>query len=593
MEFETLLAIYESLLAENKALKEENLALRARLGPGEHAPEVRPLPEEIPHRSFPAQPSADVNVNADPSEKIRLFLSLFKGREDVYAKRWESRDGTRAGYMPVCLNDKEHGVCKKFEVKCASCAHRSYAPLNEKAIDAHLRGKLIAGVYPLLQDETCRFLAIDFDKEGWQEDASTLRGVCCAFNIPVAFERSRSGQGAHAWFFFTAPISAAPARKFGSAMLTYAMSQRHEIKFKSYDRLFPNQATMPKGGFGNLIALPLQKEARLQGNSVFIDDHFRPYEDQWDFLAKIRRLSEEEITVLTSQLSPGSELGDLKLDDEEPERPWERKDAQRARLSRQEFPSTVRVVKANMLFIDKSGISQRALNTLKRLAAFKNPEFYRLQAMRRPTWKEPPILSCSEETPEYLCLPRGCDVDLEMVLKEAGITIQWVEKTHSGRTIKVAFAGVLREEQEIAAQAMLQHDFGVLSAATAFGKTVVAASLIAERKVITLILTHRQQLLSQWVARLAQFLKIDEELPLKPGQRGRRPVRNIIGQIGAGKDNPNGIIDVGIMQSLIRDHEVKDCVRDYGMVIVDECHHISAVSFEQIIKKVRRSTSTA
>ncbi len=344
---------------------------------------------------------------------------------------------------------------------------------------------------------------------------------------------------------------------------------------------------MPRGGFGNLIALPLQKEARLKGNSVFIDEHFHPYEDQWEFLAKIRCLSEEEITVLTSKISPGSELGDLKQDDEEPARPWERRCASRAKLSRQEFPSIVQVVKANMLFIDKSGISQRALNIMKRLAAFKNPEFYRLQAMRQPTYKEPPILSCSEETPEYLCLPRCCDVELETVLKEVDVAIQWADKTYSGKPIKVAFTGVLREDQEIAAEAMLKHDCGVLSAATAFGKTVVAARLIAERKVNTLILTHRQQLLSQWMARLAQFLRIDEELPVMPGKRGRQPMRGIIGQIGAGKDNPNGIIDVGIMQSLTIDHEAKECVRDYGMVIVDECHHISAVSFEQIIKKVR------
>jgi superfamily II DNA or RNA helicase len=329
------------------------------------------------------------------------------------------------------------------------------------------------------------------------------------------------------------------------------------------------------------------REARSKGNSVFIDECFQPYEDQWEFLAKISRLSEDEIGVLISKLCPGSELGDLKQDDEEPAKPWKRRDANRSKLSPQEFPSVVQVVKANMLFIDKSGISQKALNLMKRLAAFKNPEFYRLQAMRQSTYKEPPIISCSEETPEYLCLPRGCDVDLEPVLGKVDVEIQWTDKTYPGRPIKVAFTGVLREDQEIAAEAMLRHDWGVLSATTAFGKTVVAARLIAEQKVNTLILTHRQQLLSQWMARLSQFLRIDEELPVRPKKRGRRPVLGVIGQIGAGKDSPNGIIDVGIMQSLINDHEVKECVRDYGMVIVDECHHISAVSFEQVIKKVR------
>lgn len=586
MDFETLLQKYDALLAENEALKEENLSLKIQLGLAEPL-ERTPLKESTRQEVSMVEPYSFVTVKADPADKIRLFMSLFKGREDLYAKRWESKDGTKAGYSPVCQNERKPGLCRKFKVKCAFCDHRSYAPLDENAMDAHLRGKFVAGVYPLLQDETCHFLAIDFDKEGWQEDSSTLRDVCAAFNIPIAFERSRSGQGAHAWFFFTAPLSASLARKFGSALLTYAMSKRHEIKFKSYDRLFPNQATMPRGGFGNLIALPLQKEARLNGNSVFVDEFFHPYEDQWEFLAKIRRLSEDEIGILILKLCPGSELGDLKQDDEEPAKPWERKDASRAKLSRQDLPSVVQVVKANLLFIEKSGISQKALNVMKRLAAFKNPGFYRLQAMRQSTYKEPPIISCSEETQEYLCLPRGCDVDLETVLREVEVEIQWIDKTYAGRPINVSFTGALREDQEVAAQAMLKHECGILSATTAFGKTVVAAGLIAERKVNTLILTHRQQLLSQWMARLSQFLRIDEELPEIPKKRGRQPMRGVIGQIGAGKDSPNGIIDVGIMQSLINDHEVKEYVRDYGMVIVDECHHISAVSFEQIIKKVR------
>lgn len=308
MDFETLLRKHDALLAENEALKEENLSLKIRLGLAEPL-ERTPLTESAEQEVSLAETFSLVTATADPAEKIRLFMSLFKGREDLYAKRWESKDGARAGYTPICQNERKPGLCRKFEVKCASCDHRSYAPLDESAIDAHLRGMLVVGVYPLLRDETCHFLAIDFDKEGWQEDVSILRHVCGAFHIPVAIERSRSGQGAHAWFFFTAPTSAGLARQFGSALLTHAMSKRHEIKFKSYDRLFPNQATMPRGGFGNLIALPLQKEARSKGNSVFIDERFRPYEDQWKFLARISRLSVDEIGVLISKLWPGSDLG--------------------------------------------------------------------------------------------------------------------------------------------------------------------------------------------------------------------------------------------------------------------------------------------
>jgi hypothetical protein len=486
MDFQTVLRKYEALLAENKMLKEENLSLKIRLGLVEPL-ETRPSPEGVQQEVSPTKPSLHLNAKADPTEKIRLFMSLFRGRDDLYAKRWESKDGSKSGYTPVCLNERKPGFCRKFSVKCASCEHRSYASLDEKVLEGHLRGTLVAGIYPLCQDERCHFLAIDFDKDGWQQDVSTLRDVCTVFDVPVAIERSRSGHGAHAWFFFANPIPAGLARKFGSALLTCAMSERHEIKFKSYDRLFPSQDTMPKGGFGNLIAMPLQKAPRENGNSVFIDERFRPYEDQWGFLAQIKKLSEEEIVVLTSKVCHESELGELKQDDEEPIKPWEMRS--RTKLSRHDFPRVIHLVKANMLYIDKSGISQKALNVLKRLAAFKNPEYYRAQAMRRSTHKEPRIIYCAEETPEYLCLPRGRDLDLTQVLEQVGVEAEWSDETYAGRHIEVAFTGVLRADQEIAASAMLKHDSGVLSAATAFGKTIIAANLIAERKIMNRVLS--------------------------------------------------------------------------------------------------------
>lgn len=581
MDFKTLLRKHQALLAANQALKEENQALRARLGLAE-SPESSSSQEKILQDASRSEASFRLEAKANPTEKIRLFMSLFKGRDDVYAKRWEGREG-RAGYAPVCLNEWKPGICGKPEVKCALCEHKSYASLDEQVIEAHLRGNLVAGIYPLRQDEKCHFLAMDFDKDGWQQDVSTLKDVCMAFAVPVAIERSRSGHGAHVWFFFADPVAASLARKFGSALLTCAMSQRHQIKFKSYDRFFPNQDTMPKGGFGNLIALPLQKTARQNGNSVFIDERFQPYEDQWAFLAQIRSLFEDEIGALISKLCHGSELGELRQDDEEATKPWE---TRRSKLSQHEFPKVMQVVKANMLYVSKSGLSQRALNALKRLAAFKNPEFYRAQAMRMSTYGKPRIISCSEETSEYLCLPRGCEADLATLLAEAGVEVEWSDKANPGRPIKAAFTGVLREDQELAAEVMLQHDCGVLAAATAFGKTVIAARLIAARKTNTLILTHRQQLLSQWMAKLAQFLEIDAELPVALAKRGRKPRQSLFGQVGAGKANLGGVIDVAIMQSLASGGEVKEFISDYGMVIVDECHHVPAFTFEQILKKV-------
>ena len=570
------------MLAEQKALLEENEILKARLRIID--PPRPATSEELEEHlllDFEAPESSIIPRQQDPAEKIRLFMSFFKGREDVYAKRWQNRQG-KAGYAPVCRNEWKSGLCRKPAVKCFDCRHQTYEALDAKVIEAHLRGNIIAGLYPLCQDETCYLLAIDFDDDGWQRDCAVLREVCSAFGVPLALERSRSGNGAHAWLFFENPIPASLARKFGSALLTCAMSRRHGLTFKSYDRFFPNQDTLPKGGFGNLIALPLQKAARDQGNSIFLDENFWPYEDQWGFLAGIGRLSEEEVTGLIPRLSPGNEMGVLRKDDEDAEKPWQ---TERMQWSGNDFPEEVRLVKANMLYIEKAGISQRGLNAIKRLAAFRNPEFYKAQALRLPTYNKPRVISCSEETPTYLCLPRGCEADVAILLDNAGVKAKWTDHACPGRPIHVAFNGSLREEQILAAEELLKHDTGVLSATTAFGKTVIAAKLIAERKTSTLILTHRRQLLSQWTAKLTEFLEIDETLPTLEKKKGRKKKQSLIGQIGAGKSRPSGIIDVAIMQSL-NGSEVKEWVKNYGMVIVDECHHVPAFSFEQILKGV-------
>ena len=580
MTSETLLEIYNALVVENETLKKENERLRAKLR------DI--LPSQSDDAIFPApsndciQPSI-LPTEIPPSEKIKLFMALFSGRDDVYAKRWENRKGD-AGYSPACRNEWKSGVCRKPQVKCSACTHRAYDELTEQVIEDHLRGNVIAGIYPLCMDETCRFLAMDFDDEGWQRDVTTLRSVCLAFDIPVVVERSRSGNGAHAWFFFDTPIPAAVARKFGSALITCSMTRHHELSFRSYDRLFPNQDTMPKGGVGNLIALPLQKKARELGNSVFIDGNFEPYENQWEFLSAIQKMSEESIVSLAVRLSGPDELGELKKDDEEIEKPWVPEP--RIGLTIQDFPEEMTLVRVNMIFISKAGVSQKGLNAMKRLAAFKNPDFYKAQAMRLPTYNKPRIISCCDETPDYLCLPRGCEGDITALCADAGITPAWLDETQKGKSIQVGFTGILRDEQCQAVEELLKHENGVLSATTAFGKTVIAAKLIAERKVNTLILVHRQQLLAQWTDRLGEFLKIDEVLPAMEKKHGRKKRQSVIGLIGAGKKSPGGIVDIAIMQSLSSGGEIKELVKDYGMVIVDECHHVSAFSFEQILKTV-------
>lgn len=592
---------YDELEKKYKALLEENKCLKAKIQEIETNSEfVIPHPGTVqPWESLFQEPQepisnqksgeADLDGNfsndkpvtrySENDEKIALFMSLFKGRTDVYAKKWQNKKGF-SGYSPVCLNEWAPGICNKPKIKCARCGKQSYGSLDESVIEKHLRGGGIIGVYPMNLDETCYFLAIDFDKEGWEKDIAVIRDTCSKFEIPVAIERSQSGNGCHAWFFFEQKISAVPARKFGTSLLTHSMGRRHEISFKSYDRLFPNQDTMPKGGFGNLIALPLQKMPRDNNNCVFIDENLVPYPDQWQFLSGIQKLSEKDLMLFITKLTRGNELGMLKIENSE-SKPWIK---QPIELKKDDFPKTVKMVRSGMLYVEKNGLSQKALNTLKRYAAFKNPEFYKAQAMRLSTFGKPRVISCSDEYENYLALPRGCEDDIKSLLQEQNIRLIQEDESSPGKRINVEFRGELRNEQQRALDALSGHENGVLSATTAFGKTVIGAKLISIKKVNTLVLVHRQQLLAQWRERLEQFLIINESLPKLPQKRGRKREQNLIGHMAAGKDRLSSIVDVAIMQSMNVRGGVKESIKDYGMIIIDECHHVPAVTFEQILK---------
>lgn len=345
---------------------------------------------------------------------MALFRRLFRGREDVFPKLWENTKTGRKGYAPACTNDWMRGVCGKVikpPVKCGSCLNQAFIPVSDQVILEHLKGQFVAGVYPLLPDDTCYFLAVDFDKNTWMEDVSAFRETCLVLGLPVAVERSRSGNGAHAWFFFSSPVPADDARRIGSYLITETMSRRHQLSMESYDRLFPNQDTMPKGGFGNLIALPFQHGPRQVGNTVFVDEDFTPYEDQWAFLVSANTISAEAAgRIADDAVRNGQVVGAcLRIDDEENSAPWEQLPSKR-KASRKiigPLPKEVRVVVAQRLFVEKEGLPPALINLIKRVAVFQNPEFYKKQKMRMSTAMTPRLISCFEELDKHVALPRG------------------------------------------------------------------------------------------------------------------------------------------------------------------------------------------
>lgn len=561
--------------AECERLRKENVRLRAILGVNDPVPE-HPVPS-APGSAPTPLPFSSVAEASTPEQKIALFRSLIRGREDVYAVRWEGKGG-KAGYSPAGVMDwRAIHAARPEERKRVARKTRMLLPLTDDAIRNHLTGKQTIGVYPLLPNETCWFLALDFDKKSWMADAGGFLATCRRFQVPAAVERSRSGNGAHVWTFFDRPVLAVDARRLGCALLTRTMEKRHEIGLDSYDRLFPSQDTIPKGGFGNLIALPLQKRPREEGNSVFLNELFEPHSDQWKFLESIQRISADMLARLIHEIAPeGNTVGvRLTLPDETGfEAPWLLRPSRLQKEARitDPLPSTVRVVISNLVYVEKKGLPSGMLDRLIRIAAFQNPEFYKAQAMRLSTYGKPRVISCGETFPEHIGLPRGCLEEVIRIFKGHGIQTEIQDERTTGQHIDVSFHAELRPEQQDASIQILAHDQGVLSAPTAFGKTVVGAYMIERRAVNALILVHRRQLMDQWRERLTAFL----DLP-----------SGSIGQFGGGKNKRTGVIDVAVIQSLQRKGTVEDFVADYGHVIVDECHHLSAFTFEQVLRQVK------
>ena len=518
-------------------------------------------------------------------EKIKLFRSLFRGREDIFPRRFENTRTGKSGYAPVCRNEWAAGICQKPKISCQECKFRAFVPISDEVVRNHLMGRdpndppgkdFTIGVYPLLPNETCWFLAIDFDKSSWAEDAKAFLETCVVYHVPAILERSRSGNGGHVWIFFEIPIQAVLARKLGTLLLTQTMNFRPEIGMDSYDRFFPSQDTLPKGGFGNLISLPLQKKPREHKNSCFVDEDLNPYPDQWAFLSSIRKMTLNEVAAIVKSVQEEEEITGVRtvvLDENENE-PWKLSPSRKKKESPivGPLPESLSLVISNQIYIPKDDLSPSLRNRLIRIAAFQNPEFYKAQAMHLSTYGKPRIISCCEEYPKHFALPRGCWEELNQVLEELKIKTIWNDERTSGHHLSVNFQGALRPEQQLAADQLIRYENGVLSASTAFGKTVIGAWLIAQRKVNTLVIVHRTQLMDQWVESLKTFLGL---------------TKKEIGRFGGGKHKLTGDVDVAMIQSLSDKGIVNDLVENYGQIIVDECHHISASSFEQVIRQAK------
>ena len=591
---------YNELTEHIKQLEAENQYLKKLL-------DDAGIPYDKPDNNSEKDEPSVVSIKEEPitKELVQFYYSMFKGRRDVYSLRSGKPNAKtgKHGYYTQCDNFWKAGLCGKKDgknTKCQSCPNQKYKPLTGDVIYAHLTGVKedcsdVVGLYPVWPDETCNYLVFDFDNHDessnsvkWQEEANALRAICADNDVPCLVERSRSGKGAHVWMFFEKAINIKKARLFGAALLDKGAESVNQQSFDTYDRMIPAQDKLPEGGLGNLVALPLQGRAVKNGNSVFVDEKWQPYHDQWSVLKNTGKLSEtfidEKLSSWGNKYSISSNTdneipGQISID----ETPWENS----IKFERSDTKGTVRIVLADKAYVDKTDIKPRLQNKIRRLAAYNNPEYFKNQGMGISTFGIPRIVYSGEDTEQFIAIPRGCLNKLCKNLKSSNIDYSVEDKRNTGKEINVSFAGELYPEQQDAVNSLTGHDFGVLAAATGFGKTVVGSYLISERKVNTLILVHNNEIMQNWINDLERFLEIKEDYPQYMTKTGRVKTRkSLIGRLTGAHNSMTGIIDVAMVTSLGSGDSIKPFVKDYGMVIMDECHHGAAESIEAVLSKV-------
>ena len=555
----------------------------------------------------PEQGKRIIHPQAITENMANQFFSMFWGRQDVYAKRSVNKETGKAAYYPQCNNFWTNVCHKKIKdgINCKDCKNRSYKAITKKDILNHLQGNAynasdVIGVYPLLSNGTCRFMVFDFDNhdkdaeekdfanadDTWVEEVESMREICVLNGIEPLVERSRSGRGAHVWIFFDKPIAASFVRKFGFALLDKGAEQINLKSFKYYDRMLPAQDSLPEdSAVGNLIALPLQGKALQDGNSAFIDGNWNAYPNQWETLFNKPRLSQE---FLEEKIKEWSNIIDdiaANAAESDREKPWNRM----KHFNKNDVEGKLHIILSNGIYVDNTNLKAAMQNRIRRMAAISNPVFYKNQAIGTSNYDTARwIYLGKDHLSGYIQIPRGLQDELWENIKQADIDYEMEDERQQGRKINVDFKGELRPEQDKALKELIKYDNGILHAATAFGKTVVSSAIIAQKKINTLIILESSALIEQWKEALEKFLNINEGLPTYETKTGRvRKRKSLIGTLQGAHDSMTGIIDIAMAGSLCKKGKYHKMMNEYGLVLIDECHHSASETIANVLKEVK------
>lgn len=592
----------KSLQSRIQALEDENRLLKERLEEAgvSYANIVSGDAEGVVELYDPDQGARIKKFDVTDKIASDFFMMFCRGRKDVYDLRYTNPKTGKNGYYSQCFNRWDRGchIQKKDGVRCKDCELRAYKPVTLPLIKAHMNGtdpngNDVVAIYPMLENNLCQLLVFDFDNhakgaeqedyanidDGWKEEINALRRICKNLDVDAVVERSRSGRGAHLWIFFKEMVPARLARRFGFALLEKGAESVNLKSFKYYDRMIPTQDALPEGGLGNVIALHLQGMALKSGNSAFIDENWNAYEDQLNVLAGTRRLTRQGIEdYLSLWYSTGSISEDNGTD-----APWDKN----SEIEAGSVKGVVRIVLADRIYIDSTGMSNKTKRQLRRMATFSNKQYFQNQAMDMPNYDESRFIYLGSDEGKYIVLPRGLREEILKKFDNAGISYKIEDKRTKGQELNISFRGELRESQIPAVETMLENETGILHAATAFGKTVVCCDMIARRGISTLILVDRADLMNQWIKRLEEFLDIDEELPEYQTKTGRtRKRKSLIGNLQGAHDTLTGIVDVAMIRSLKKKDGFHPKLKEYAQVYFDECHHAASDSAIEVLQEI-------